>query len=139
MQEKKKKKIKANKSAQQSQKVSRSTSQQAIKSESQQSCKPAGKLFGQPSQKVSQPASQLASQSATQPARQTASQPASHPARPFCTGLSSGNQVDGLPLGSHHTISQKNDAVEIFQLKKVGCESVFSEALHIKGFIGATE
>ena len=49
--------------------------------------------------------------------------------RPFCTGLSSGNQVDGLPLGLHtdavsascilpgrapnHTISQKNDAVDI--------------------------
>ena len=51
--------------------------------------------------------------------------------RPFCAGLSSGNQVDGLPLGLHnedavsascilpgrapnHTISQKNDDVEAF-------------------------
>ena len=82
---------------------------------------------------ASVPASQPASLSATQPARQTASQPASHPARPFCTGLSSGNQVDGLPLGLHkdavsascilpgrapnHIISEKNDAVEIFYLK----------------------
>ena len=52
--------------------------------------------------------------------------------RPFCAGLSSGNQVDGLPLGLHkdavsascilpgrapnHTISQKNDAVDSFYL-----------------------
>ena len=50
--------------------------------------------------------------------------------RPFCTGLSSGNQVDGLPLGLHkdavsascslpgrapiRTISQKFETVEIF-------------------------
>ena len=70
-------KNKASKSAQQSQKVSRSTSQQASKSESQQPSKPAGKLFGQPSQKVSQPASQLASQSApSQQDRHPASQQA---------------------------------------------------------------
>ena len=30
--------------------------------------------------------------------RQRANQPASHPARPFCTGSSIGNQVDGLPI-----------------------------------------
>ena len=55
---------------------------------------------------------------------------ASHPARPFCTGPSIGNQVDGLPIdlskdavsascilpgrAPNRTISQKNDAVDSF-------------------------
>ena len=63
--------------------------------------------------------------------------------RPFCTGLSSGNQVDGLPLGLHkdavsascilpgrapnHTISQKYDAVESsYSLSRLGI-SIFQK------------
>ena len=84
-------------------------------------------------QSESQCARKPTSQLISQPARQTASQPASYPARPFCTGASIGNQVDGLPIDLSkdavsascvlpgrapiRTISAKNDAVEIFYLK----------------------
>ena len=80
--------------------------------------------------KVRKSASQQASKPASQQGRKPAIQQAN---RPFCTGLSSGNQVDGLPLGLHkdavsascilpgrapnRTISQKIDAVEIFKLE----------------------
>ena len=79
---------------------------------------------------INKPASQQASKAESQQGRKPAIQQAN---RPFCTGLSSGNQVDGLPLGLHkdagsascilpgrapiRTISQKIDAVEISYVK----------------------
>ena len=74
---------------------------------------------------------QVNKQASQQVRRQKASKPASN--RTFCTGLSSGNQVDGLPLGLHkdavsascvlpgrapnHIFTQTNYASEIFYME----------------------